>query len=85
MAVTNFGLLTDEQKTTWSMDFWSQARNLSFINKFLGKSENSVIQHITELKKSENPFKGTVQEKKRKTDAYHPGKGRPGGWRKKKK
>lgn len=50
---TNFGMLTDEQKTTWSMDFWSQARNLSFINKFLGKSENSVIQHITELKKSE--------------------------------
>ena len=39
---------------------------------------------IYELKKSENPFKGTVQEKKRKTVAYHPGKGRPGGWRKKK-
>ena len=39
---------------------------------------------IYELKKAENPFKGTVQEKKRKTVAYHPGKGRPGGWRKKK-
>ena len=39
---------------------------------------------IYELKKSENPFKGTVQEKKRKTVAYHPGKGRPSGWRKKK-
>ena len=40
---------------------------------------------IYELKQSENPFKGAVQEKKRKTVAYHPGKGRPGGWRKKKK
>lgn len=53
MANTNFGLLTENEKTAWSMDLWSQARNLSFINKFLGKSENSVIQHITELKKSE--------------------------------
>ena len=61
MAVTNFGLLTDEQKTTWSMDFWSQARNLSFINKFLGKSENSVIQHITELKKSEKGARAEAQ------------------------
>ena len=60
MAVTNFGLLTDEQKTTWSMDFWSQARNLSFINKFLGKSENSVIQHITELKKSEKGARAVI-------------------------
>jgi excinuclease ABC subunit B len=39
---------------------------------------------IYELKRAENPFKGTVQEKKRKPVAYHPGKGRPGGWRKKK-
>ena len=38
---------------------------------------------IFELKRAENPFKGTVQEKKRKPVAYHPGKGRPGGWRKK--
>lgn len=53
MALTNFALLTDEQKTVWSKEIWRQARNLSFINKFLGKSANSVIQHITELKKSE--------------------------------
>ena len=45
MATTNFGLLTDEQKTAWSLDFWKQARNLSFINKFLGKDSNAVIQH----------------------------------------
>lgn len=51
--MTNFGNLTSEQKTIWSLDFWRQARNLSFINKFLGKDENSLIQHVTELKKTE--------------------------------
>jgi excinuclease ABC subunit B len=39
---------------------------------------------IYELKRAENPFKGTVQETKRKPMVYHPGKGRPGGRRKKK-
>lgn len=51
MAKTNFSTLTDEQKTAWGMDFWAHARNRSFINKFLGKSENSMIHHITELRK----------------------------------
>lgn len=51
MAKTNFAALTDEQKTAWGMDFWAHARNRSFINKFLGKSDNSMIHHITELRK----------------------------------
>ena len=33
---------------------------------------------IYELKRTENPFKGTVQEKKRKAVVYHPGKKLPG-------
>ena len=53
MGMTNFAVLTTEQKTVWSLDFWRQSRNLSFINKFLGKDENSMIQHVTELKKTE--------------------------------
>lgn len=53
MALTNFGLLTTEQKTIWSMDLWKQARNYSFVNQFLGKDSNSIIQHVTDLKKSE--------------------------------
>ena len=57
---TNFGLLTNEQKTSWSLEFWSQARNLSFINKFLGKSENSMIQHVTELKKTEKGARAVI-------------------------
>lgn len=57
---TNFGLLTNEQKTAWSLDFWKQARNLSFVNKFLGKGPNSLIQHITELKKTEKGARAVI-------------------------
>ncbi len=60
MANTNFALLTNEQKTVWSMDFWSQARNYSFVNKFMGKGSNSLIQHITELKKSEKGNRAVI-------------------------
>lgn len=60
MALTNFAALTDEQKTVWSMDLWKQARNHSFINRFLGKGPNSLIQHITELKKSEKGARAVI-------------------------
>lgn len=60
MALTNFGLLTTEQKTIWSMDLWKQTRNYSFVNQFLGKDANSVIQHITELKKSEKGARAVI-------------------------
>ena len=51
MATTNFAALTDEQKTAWGMDFWSHARNNSFLTKFTGKGSNAMIQHVTELRK----------------------------------
>ena len=57
---TNFALLTTEQKTAWSKEMWSQARNMSFTNKFLGKGQNSLIQHITELKKSEKGARAVI-------------------------
>lgn len=60
MALTNFAALTTEQKTIWSMDLWRQARNMSFINKFLGKGPNSLVQHITELKKSEKGARAVI-------------------------
>jgi len=53
MALTNFAALTTEQKTVWSMELWKQARNASFVTKFLGKGPNSLIQHVTELTKTE--------------------------------
>ena len=54
MSATNFALLTAEEKTIWSLQFWGQARNMSFVNKFLGKGENSMIQHVTELKQGQS-------------------------------
>lgn len=53
MSTTNFSLLQSEQKLAWSMDLWKNARNMSFVNKFLGSGPNALITHVTELKKSE--------------------------------
>lgn len=58
--LTNFTLLTNEQKTVWSRDLWKQARNYSFINRFLGTGPNAMIQHITELKKSEKGARAVI-------------------------
>lgn len=60
MSTTNFALLTNENKTAWSMDLWKHARNYAFINKFLGNGDNSMIQHITELKKSEKGARAVI-------------------------
>ena len=53
MALTNFAALTAEQKIVWSRDVWQDARDKMFIDKFTGTDENSVIQRITELTKTE--------------------------------
>lgn len=53
MALTNFAALTPQQKIVWSRDVWQSARDAMFIKKFIGTDENSVIQRITELTKTE--------------------------------
>lgn len=53
MTTTNFTRLTTEQKTVWSRDLWKVARNMSFINKFMGDGPNAMVQHIKELTKTE--------------------------------
>ena len=58
--LTNFGKLTTEQKTIWSMDLWKQARNMSFVNQFLGNGPNAMVQHITELKQSEKGARAVI-------------------------
>lgn len=60
MALTNFAALTNEEKTMWSLDFWKAARNLSFINQFAGRGPNSMVQRITELKKSEKGARAVI-------------------------
>lgn len=53
MALTNFTDLTIPQKKVWSRMVWNAARNNSFLAQFIGKGPNSMIQHITELTKTE--------------------------------
>lgn len=60
MALTNLSLLTDHQKKAWSMSFWSQARNNSFLDKFTGTGPNSMIQRVTELTKSKKGNKAIL-------------------------
>ena len=60
MALTNFGLLTQEQLTVWSRDTWKYARNYSFINQFMGTGPNSMIQRVTELKKDQKGARAVI-------------------------
>lgn len=60
MATTNFTLLTSEQKTAWSLDFWKQARNLSFTNKFMGEGQDAMIQRITELSQTKRGARAVI-------------------------
>lgn len=56
MATTDFGRMSDYKKIAWSMKFWKNARNASFLTRLLGKGADSVVQRITELSKTQ---KGT--------------------------
>ena len=60
MSLTNFAKLTDEQLTIWSREMWHHARNYAFITRFTGDSPNSMIQRITELKKSKKGARAVI-------------------------
>ena len=53
MALTNFAALTSQQKIIWSRDLWQNARDQMFIKRFTGTGDNSLIQRITDLTKTE--------------------------------
>ena len=60
MSFTNFARLTNEELTIWSMDLWKQARNKSFLNRFAGKSTNSMVHHIDELTKTDKGARAVI-------------------------
>lgn len=60
MSFTNYGALTTEQKTVWSMDTWHAARNKQFLNSFMGESEDSMVQRIDELTKTEKGSRAVI-------------------------
>lgn len=53
MALTTFAALTQPEKYIWARQTMRQARNASFIEKMVGKDENSYIQRVTEFSKDE--------------------------------
>lgn len=53
MAYTALGAMQPEQKKAWVKESIRVFRENFFFNKFLGTSENSIVQHVTELKKTE--------------------------------
>lgn len=61
MSATNFAGLNSKQKIVWSKDVWSEARDQMFVKRFIGKSENSMIQRITELTKTEKGERVLIQ------------------------
>lgn len=60
MALTNFGALTQEQLTLWQRDVWKQARNHSYLTRFMGDGPDSVIQRITQLKKDQKGSRAVI-------------------------
>lgn len=61
MAHTNFAALNSKQKIVWSREVWSEARDKMFVKRFLGKSENSMIQLITDLTRTEKGERVLIQ------------------------
>jgi N4-gp56 family major capsid protein len=60
MAATNFAALTSEQYTVWSRDFWREARNKTFLMSFAGTGANSMVQRITELRKTTDGARAVI-------------------------
>ena len=58
---TNFAGLTSQQKLVWSRDVWSAARDQMFIKRFMGRTQNAMIQVIKELTKTEKGDQALIQ------------------------
>lgn len=53
MASTDFARMNSKAKVVWSRTVWSEARDKMFCKRFTGKGDNSMIQLITELTRTE--------------------------------
>ena len=53
MAYTALGALQPEQKKAWIKESIRVFRENFFFNKFLGSNDNSIVQHVTELKRTD--------------------------------
>lgn len=60
-TATDFANMSLQEKLTWARSLWKVARNASFIHRFAGTSQNSMVQRITELKKSSQGHRAVIQ------------------------
>lgn len=61
MSLTNFAGLTPVQKLVWSRDVWQAARDQMFIKRFMGTTQQAMIQVIKELTKTEKGDQAIIQ------------------------
>jgi len=60
MAFTPFGELQPESKRAWGREAYKQYRDNLFFRKFIGSGENSIVQRITELTKTDKGEKAMI-------------------------
>lgn len=61
MSYTEFGKLSDAQVKVWAKDLWLTAKHNSFVNRFMGTDQNSMIQVVKELTKTSKGDKAIIQ------------------------
>jgi N4-gp56 family major capsid protein len=57
---TSFAAMNAEEKKIWSLNFWKEVRNQSFLTGFLGSDQNAVVQRVSELKATEKGTKAII-------------------------
>jgi N4-gp56 family major capsid protein len=57
---TSFAAMNAEEKKIWSLNFWKEVRNQSFLTGFLGADQNAVVQRVSELKATEKGTKAII-------------------------
>lgn len=58
---TDFGGNITHVKQVWVRKLWNASRDQMFINKFVGEDENSIIQRVTDLTKTERGLQAVIQ------------------------
>lgn len=61
MSFTAFGDLSEAQVKVWAKDVWLHAKHNSFVHRFMGNDQNSMIQVIKELTKTSKGDKAIIQ------------------------
>ena len=61
MATTDFSLLSPAKKMAWQRELWTAAREKMFLKRFIGNDENSMVQRVRDLTKTERGEQVVIQ------------------------